>query len=342
VFLIKDKVMKNYVIFLSVSFVVIFGISCGDKDNPEPLPDYDPTPLEIVIPDHMPILDIPAENPMTVEGVKLGRMLYYDNLLHQNEENACADCHIQSKSFTDGPDVLPHMNFGWYTNFLWNGKISGTLEDIMLFEVAEFFKTDLDKLNNHGDYPDLFYAAFGTQEATHELAAKALSQFERTLVCGNSRFDRVVYENSEFFTDEELLGYELFFTEEGDCFHCHGGVLFTDNLFHNNGLDEVFSNMGYGEITGEAVDMGRFKTPTLRNIELTAPYMHDGRYATLEEVVGFYSGGLKFSETIDPLMKNVHQGGVDLTDEEKSALVAFLKTLTDTSFINNPNFSNPF
>lgn len=314
----------------------------GCNPEPEPGPEFNPTPYELVIPDHLPILEIPEDNPMTVEGVQLGRRLFYDKKLHETQEHACADCHIQSLSFTNGPDVLPHMNFGWYNNFLWNGKISGTLEEIMLFEVADFFKTDLDNLNNDDVYPGMFFDAFGTETATHELAAKAISQFERTLVCGNSRFDKIVYENEGFFTDEELLGYDLFFTEEGDCFHCHGGVLFTDNLFHNNGLDQTFDNNGYGDVTGDAADMGRFKTPTLRNIELTGPYMHDGRYATLEEVIDFYSEGLQFSETVDPLMKNVHQGGIKLTDEEKVALVAFLKTLTDTTFINNPDFASPF
>jgi cytochrome c peroxidase len=331
---------KNLIFALTLYAVMV--IFACEKEPPQPTPVYDPTPLELNIPDHMPILEIPEDNPLTVEGVELGRRLFYDKKLHENEEHACANCHVQGLSFTSDPTVLPHMNFGWYNNFLWNGKITGSLEDIMLFEVASFFKTDLDKLQDDDLYPDLFFDAFGTKEITHELAAKALSQFERTLICSNSKFDRVVYENSEFFTDEELLGYELFFTEEGDCFHCHGGVLFTDNLFHNNGLDDIFEDIGYAAISGNDNDKGRFKTPTLRNIELTAPYMHDGRYATLEEVVNFYSEGLKFSETIDPLMKNVHQGGVQLTAEEKSALIAFLKTLTDTSFINNPSFSNPF
>lgn len=332
---------KNFLfvlVFLSLTLI----LSCGEDETPTPGPEFDPTPFELVVPSHMPILEIPEDNPMTVEGVELGRRLFYDKKLHREELHACADCHIQSQSFSSGPTVLPHMNFGWYNNFLWNGKISGTLEEIMLFEVASFFETDLDKINSDDNYPDLFFQAFGTSTATHELAAKALSQFERTLICGNSKFDRVVYENSEFFTDEELIGYELFFTEEGDCFHCHGGVLLTDNLFHNNGLDDTFVDIGYAANSGNDTDIGRFKTPTLRNIELTAPYMHDGRYATLEEVVNFYSEELKFSETIDPLMKNVHQGGVQLTEEEKSALVAFLKTLTDTTFINNPLFSNPF
>jgi cytochrome c peroxidase len=140
----------------------------------------------------------------------------------------------------------------------------------------------------------------------------------------------------------ETRGFEIFFTEKGDCFHCHSTILFTDNEFHNNGLDSVFADNGLFRVTGDPNDIGKFKTPTLRNAIFTSPYMHDGRFQTLEEVIDFYSEGLKFSSTIDPLMKNVNQGGVKLTDGEKEDLLAFIKTLTDTTFINSPDLSNPF
>jgi cytochrome c peroxidase len=135
---------------------------------------------------------------------------------------------------------------------------------------------------------------------------------------------------------------EIFNTERGDCFHCHGGILFTDNMFHNTGLDAEPGDKGLSAVTGDPLDRGRFKTPTLRNIEVTAPYMHDGRFRTLEEVVDFYSEGVQNSPTIDPLMKFAHQGGVRLTAQERSDLIAFLKTLTDTTFLTNPAFGNPF
>ncbi|MCB9289790.1 MAG: c-type cytochrome [Lewinellaceae bacterium] len=303
---------------------------------------YNPTPYHLEVPAFFPVLDIPADNPMTVQGVQLGRMLFYDPILHKDGTHACASCHIQQFSFSSDPEVLPHINLGWSSAFLWNGKVEGSLEDIMLFEVKDFFVTDLGNLEAHPDYPRLFYEAFGEGGITHERAAKALAQFERTMASGNSKYDQVLrQEPGVFLTDEELNGYDLFFTEEGDCFHCHGGILFTDNEFHNNALD-ADPEAGQGAITGSPFDLGRFKTPTLRNIELTAPYMHDGRYATLEEVVDFYSEGLHTSPTADPLMKALPQGGKHFTAQEKSALIAFLKTLTDTSYIANPALSSPF
>ncbi|TAK31902.1 MAG: c-type cytochrome, partial [Saprospiraceae bacterium] len=293
-------------------------------------------------PAFFPILDIPATNPMTVQGVKLGRMLYYDPALHQDSAKACATCHIQSHSFTSDPNVIPHINLGWSKNFLWNGKVQGKLEDIMLFEVKDFFHANLSRLQNHPDYPRLFYEAFGTDTITNQLAANALAQFERTMISGNSKYDKVLDQNSGvFFTDEELNGYDLFFTEKADCFHCHGGILFTDNDFHNNALD-ANPEPGRFDITNSPYDLGKYKAPTLRNIELTGPYMHDGRFETLEQVINFYSEGLHMSETVDPLMKSVHLGGKHLSPKDKSDLLAFLKTLTDTTYISNPALSSPF
>ena len=331
----------KYVLLLGP--VILMFVGCKDDQVEDPRfigAVYDPTPYAIETPDRFPIIEVPADNPMTVEGVALGRRLFYDPALHETESNACASCHQQQYSFSSDADVLPHINLGWNTSFLWKGEVQGTLEDIMLFEVKEFFKADLDKFNAHEEYPVLFYEAFGEKEVTHELAAKALAQFERTMVSSNSTYDRVM-RGEIFFTDEQYDGFEIFFSEVGDCFHCHGGILLTDNLFHNNGLD---ANPGPGqfEVTGIAEDYGKFKTPTLRNIELTGPYMHDGRYETLEEVVDFYSEGLNDSETIDPLMKQIHKGGVQLTDRQKKNLVAFLKSLTDPDFINNPELASPF
>ncbi len=315
--------------------------SCN-KEEPGPKYEYNPTPYNLRIPANFPLLDISPENPTTVQGVKLGRMLFYDPILHKDSTESCASCHKQGLAFSSDPTVLPHINLAWNTAFLWNGKIQGSIEDIMLFEVKEFFKTDLQRLQRHKDYPRLFYEAFGTDKITHELAAKALVQFERTLISTNSKYDKVLDKTSGvFLTDAELNGYEIFNTEKGDCFHCHGGILFTDNQFHNNGLDAI-PEAGLKETSGLATDDGKWKTPTLRNIAITGPYMHDGRYKTLEEVVEFYSSGLKMSATVDPLMKNVHKGGVRLTAREKSDLIAFLHTLTDSSFLKNPSLSNPF
>lgn len=337
--------MKRTYLFIFAGLLMMVLWACS-KDQKPPSPHdnwvYDPTPYDLTIPAFFPILDIPATNPMTVQGVKLGRMLYYDPALHQDSAKACATCHIQSHSFTSDPNVIPHINLGWSKNFLWNGKVQGKLEDIMLFEVKDFFHANLSRLQNHPDYPRLFYEAFGTDTITNQLAANALAQFERTMISGNSKYDKVLDQNSGvFFTDEELNGYDLFFTEKADCFHCHGGILFTDNDFHNNALD-ANPEPGRFDITNSPYDLGKYKAPTLRNIELTGPYMHDGRFETLEQVINFYSEGLHMSETVDPLMKSVHLGGKHLSPKDKSDLLAFLKTLTDTTYISNPALSSPF
>ena len=321
--------------------------ACGSDDLSKQDPGhgwvYDPTTYVLDYPANVPVMQLDDENPLTEEGVALGRMLYYDPLLHKDGTSACADCHQQAYSFSSDAEVLPHINLGWNRTFLWNGKISGNMEDIMLFEVEDFFETDVTKFNTHETYPKLFFEAFGVDTITTSEVSKAIAQFVRTLNSFDSRYDRILHpDGGEVFSDSELNGYDIFFTEKGDCFHCHGGILFTDNLFHNNGLDANPSEIGLSAITGNPLDLGKFKTPTLRNIAITGPYMHDGRYETLEEVIDFYSEGLSVSPTIDPLMKQANRGGIHLTDKEKQDLLAFLLMLTDSTFIVNPEFSSPF
>jgi cytochrome c peroxidase len=309
-------------------------------------------PYQLEFPDYFPILNIPEDNPLTEEGIQLGRRLYYDPLLSTGgprEGRSCSSCHFQSNSFSvpstaSGKSVLPHINLGWSRNFLWNGKVEGHLEDITLFEVEEFFEADMELLRNHATYPELFRNAFGTCEITEKLAAKALAQWFRRLKSSNSKFDSYL-KGEEQLTDNELNGMTTFFTEKGDCFHCHGIPLMTNNEFHNIGLDSIFtgSNVGRSNISGSSYDLGKFKTPTLRNVELTSPYMHDGRFVTLEEVVEHYNSQVKRSMTIDPIMtKPGKEYGLQLTEEEKQNLVAFLKTLTDWEFVNDTSLSNPF
>ena len=321
---------------LSVLVILSLIISCSGNSE-EPV--YLPTPYAIETPAGFPAMEIPEDNPMTVEGVELGRKLYYDKKLHNNGEKACATCHVQEFSFSSGQAVLPAVNLGWSNKYLWNGSVEGTVEDIMHHEIINFFATDFEVLQADPEYPELFRKAFGSEEITEEEVVFALAQFFRTMNSSNSKFDKVL-RGEEQFTNEEFLGYELFFTERGDCFHCHATVFMTDNEMHNNALD-TNPDPGYFEVTGDSLDFGKFKSPTLRNIEFTGPYMHDGRYTTLEEVVEFYSSGLNKSPTVDPLMKNLSKGGLQLSTEEKAALVAFLKTLSDEEFINNPDLSDP-
>lgn len=315
----------------------LMAISCTQEQTPV----SSPTPYHIEYPEAFPDMIIPTDNPTTNEGVQLGRRLYYDKLLHPNQSLSCSSCHHQSQAFSSSEsNCLPHINLGWAQSYLWNGKIEGTLEDIMKFEVEDFFGTDLNLLNNDDEYPTLFFNAFGVSKITSKEVAYALAQWFRVMNSTNSKYDRFLL-GLEAFTPEEMDGYDIFFTERGDCFHCHGGPLMSDNLFHNNGLD-MTPEEGRYEISQNTADIGKFKTPTLRNIEVTGPYMHDGRFSSLEEVVDFYASGLQWSPTIDPLMKKIEFGGIALSPSEKANLVSFLKTLTDHSFLNNPDLSDPF
>jgi cytochrome c peroxidase len=194
-------------------------------------------------------------------------------------------------------------------------------------------------------YPELFEKAFGTREVTADRMSKAIAQFVRTFISANSKFDRYMRGEVQL-SPAELNGFVLFTTEEGaDCFHCHGGFgnpLFTTNLFYNNGKDTLFNDpRDRFAITGDPMSHGAYKAPTLRNIELTGPYMHDGRFKTLEEVVDFYSEGVVNSPYIDPLMHHVATGGARLTENEKADVIAFIKTLRDDAFLTNPAFSKP-
>ncbi len=347
--------------------------------SPPPDSAYNPTPIQLDYPQNalLPPPILPPDNPLTKEGIALGRMLFYDPILSGDSTQSCASCHLQSFAFTDSArfsrgitgaigtrNAMQIINAAWQHSFFWDGR-SPSLEAQALepvenpIEMAARWPDVIARLRRHPTYPTLFYKAFGTQTITPKLVTKAIAQFERTLISFNSRYDQ--YKRGEIeLTPLERLGEQLFFSEPlidplgtkitagGDCFHCHSGALFTDNLFHNNALDSAhtiydFPDPGLGAITQRPEDYGKFKTPTLRNIELTAPYMHDGRFATLEEVIReHYNKGGYWSPTVDPLMKFVNKGGLRLNDMEIQALVAFLKTLTDTTFLHNPAYSNPF
>jgi cytochrome c peroxidase len=233
----------------------------------------------------------------------------------------------------------PRFHFRNLESFAWlmialPHEIHGTIEE------------SVDAIARIPMYPPLFEAAFGTPEVTIERIGKAIAQFVRTLISANSQFDRF-RQGLEQLCDSAFAGWLMFESERADCFHCHGGrgnPLLTTGGFANNALeDNNFVHLhDRKSFTGLAQDRGRYLIPTLRNIALTAPYMHDGRFTTLEQVIDFYSSGLKWSQTVDPNMKFVHQGGVQLTNRERRQLILFLETLTDTSFITNPAFQNPF
>ena len=350
--------MKNPLLYLLSLFTTLFLYQCNRAPEPPiPEPEPTPTPYVIEIPQGFPDMIIPDNNPMTEEGIALGRKLFYDPILSADNTQSCGSCHAQEYGFTDNlkafsvgidgiegtRNSMPIFNAGWSASFFWDGR-EPTLEAQALkpvtnpIEMHNTWPAAVASLQAHPEYPDLFKAAFETDTITKDLTAKAIAQFERTIISANSLYDQVGLDG---LSPAAKRGFDIFYTERGDCFHCHGTKLFTDNDFHNNGLEVLSPDIGYGEITGLDSDFFKFKTPSLRNIEFTAPYMHDGRFQTLEEVINHYSEGLVFSQTIDPLMKNVGQGGVQLTADEKQDLIAFLKALSDTSFTNNPNYSQP-
>lgn len=339
---------------------IVFGafVSCKPVQE-EP---YQPTPYELEQPSYFPSrTNIPSDNPMTVEGVELGHKLFYDSRLSgrdgTNGIRCCASCHHQENNFEFGTStnthhaMLPLVNLAWNpTGLGWNGGVA-TLEDMVLAAVTSPVEINADTsqvvryLQKTNDYPELFEKAFGSREITFINIERSVAQFVRSLVSADSKFDRYL-RGEEQLTEDELKGYELFCTEDGaDCFHCHGGgglALMTTNLFYNNGLDDEFNDPeDRSAITGNHLDRGAYKAPTLRNIAVSSPYMHDGRFTTLDEVINFYSEGVKDSENINPLMHHVMDGGVQLTDIEKAQLKAFLNTLTDEHFLNNPDYSRP-
>jgi cytochrome c peroxidase len=333
--------MKRSLLILAVVLALI-SFECCNKRIYQSEASFRPTFLNLPIPRGFPYMNLARDNPTTREGVQLGRMLFFDPIIDSGYKRTCGSCHIPAESFSSSKEnSLPHINLVWNYTFLWNGKVDGSLENIMVFEVDSFFKADLNKLNKHKKYPKLFKKAFGVDKITSKEVAYALAQFERTMVSTNSKYDRFL-RGEEPLTEAEENGRKIYYTEKGDCFHCHGTILLTDNTFHNNGLDSLPSLKGRDAITGKRNDRGKFKSPTLRNIALTAPYMHDGRFKTLQQVINFYCEQVKWSPTVDPLMKKVKHGGIRLSEEDKAYLIAFLKTFTDSSFINNPAFADPF
>ena len=338
--------MKKVRFILAVIGFTALVVACTrSEDDPNPS-DFNPTPYELLNPFWFPNPAEMKNNPLTEEGVYLGRKLYYDNQLSKNGDRACATCHLQKISFTNnqpGTSVLAHVNLAWSNVFLWGSGVEGDLVDIMLFEVEDFFETDVQVLQSDSIYPELFNNAFGSRSINTEMCAKALAQFVYTLMSYNSRFDLFASATGTL-TEEEMAGFSIFMSEKGDCFHCHIPPLFTDNNFHNVGLDSVFEgfNLGRYLITGKNIDKGVFKTPGLRNVALTAPYMHDGRFTTLEEVINHYDHGVNLTASTDPIMgKNGKGNGLGLSSIEKEQLLAFLESLTDTSFLSNPSFSKP-
>ena len=363
------------------SVLVIFSCTKNTTDTPA----FKPTPYVIAVPRFFPDkMNIPSDNPMTGEGVTLGRFLFYDGRMSGRTASdslmSCSTCHVQSHSFECGMDgtkfydghpfgltgiftrhfMLPMINLVWTNHgYLWDGLVSSenpantgrNIDDITALAIMA-----PDEM--HGDtaavaalfqsipgYPELFKKAFGSEHITVKNMGRAIAQFVRTLISADSRFDRFLRGEYQLTTSERN-GYVLFMTEQGgDCFHCHGGdgnPLFTTNLFYNNGKDSVFTDPADRfSVTGNSSDIGAYKAPTLRNLVFRAPYMHDGRFKTIDEVLLFYNSQLVWSPSINPLMHHIGTHGVRLLPSQLADLKSFLLSLSDSSFVTNPAFSKP-
>ena len=318
----------------------------------------DATPYRFTFSQFFPQPDLPRDNPLTGEGVALGSKLFFDRRLSGDNSQSCASCHHPREGFSEprrfsrGVDgsagtrnAMPLLNLAWKNSFFWDGRAATLREQVLQpiqnpVEMHEPLANALAKISADRDYRRFFAKAFGSSEITSDKMARALEQFLLVQVSFDSKFDRVLDGRAKF-TGEEQRGFELFHTEYdprhgqfgADCFHCHGGPLFQSQDFANNGLDPAFADLGRYQVTKRAGDEGKFSVPSLRNIAVTAPYMHDGRYRTLDEVVEHYCTGIKRSPTLDPNLAKHPDGGVPLGATDKKALVAFLKTLTDEKFL---------
>lgn len=319
--------------------------ACQDLSS-IPVPDL----YELKVPSHFPTPTIPDDKTLTAEKIALGRKLFFDPILSSDSTISCGSCHKQEKAFADdgqlsrGVENRPGtrnapalINAVYGRSFFWDGS-SPTLERQVLFPIESEVEMNsnmadvIAKLRKHVAYPGLFQAAFGEGPTTDGLT-DAIAAFERTLISVNASFDQFRQGDSSAMSLSQYRGMELFFGEKAECFHCHGGFNFTDEDFHSNGLDVEPEDPGRWRLTGDESDRGLFKTPTLRNIEFTAPYMHDGRFETLESVIDHYASGGAAHLNKSPLIRQFV-----LSDGEKEDLIQFLKALSDPDFLANPDF----
>jgi cytochrome c peroxidase len=348
-------------------------VTPNDPDGPV----VPPTAYVLQRPPNFPAPEpAPANNPLTVEGVALGRRLFYETALSMDNTVSCGSCHHQELAFTDGRaraqgvngTISPRSsmslaNLAWEPKLTWDGAANSLETQARIpienpVEMHQSLTAGVAHLQANPAYPSLFRKAFGSSTITEDNVLKALAQFERTLISSNSRYDQFRAGNRTAMTSSEIEGLRLFNTHPspninpaltlrgGNCGDCHSGELFTNHTFSNNGLDATFTDLGLGLQTGQPTDNGKFRVPSLRNIALTAPYMHDGRFGTLAQVLDHYNEHVILnSPNIDPLMLNtsntINRFTLELTADEKAKIIAFLQTLTDTTFTHDRRFSRP-
>jgi len=334
--------MKKLLVFLTLLFFILAGFTIVNDPlfsvpSKWPEPKYDFT-----------------RNPLSAEKVELGRALFYDPILSRDNTISCASCHSSYTAFAHVDHSLSHgidnkigtrnapalMNLAWSDMFMWDGAVNHLDMQALApisnpLEMDEKIENVVSKLQQSSLYRGLFYKAFNDSLITGEHTLKAISQFMLTLVSSNSKYDSVIRKETEF-TTQEANGYKLF---RENCGSCHKEPLFTNDKFENNGLplDNTLSDMGRMNVTKDPRDSLRFKVPTLRNIEFSAPYMHDGRFKHLNEVLKHYTSGIQQSKTLSkPLLKPIVLSANDRVD-----IIAFLLTLSDRQFLFNPNYSYP-
>lgn len=345
--------MKNIVYILALCLLA----SCSKDDT-----GYvaTPTPVELEIPANFPDIKYNLSgNPLTKEGIELGKSLFYDGRLSSNGVVSCGFCHEQAFSFTHHGHSVSHgvngevgfrnsqplHNLAFYEEFTWDGAaIHLDLQPIIPItsevEMNETIPGVLTKLRSNKMYQKMFKNAFGDSEINSERMLKALSQFMITMISGNSKYDKHIRDEGISLTQQELEGLDLF---NSKCASCHQGELFTDQSYKNNGLplnNQFPDEEGRKRVTGNPNDFYKFRVPSLRNVALSFPYMHDGRFGTLQDVLDYYDSGMVDNGNVDPsLLREDGSFGITLSESEKKQIISFLKTLTDNEFIQNKDFA---
>jgi len=342
--------------FLAGLFVLsmLMCIACSDEVM-EPLEKNEAYPLEK--PSGFPEMTFDVTgNPVTVNGVALGKKLFYEGKLSRNNTISCGFCHIQEYAFTHHGHSISHgiddrlgmrnappiQNMAFLKNYTWDG-VSHNLDERSLVPITTDFEMDsslpeaVGKLNADSKYKKMFKAAFGDENITGDRILKAISQFMATLISADSKYDRMK-KGAAAFTAEENQGISLF---QNKCAACHSGDLFTDESYRNTGMyyNSQLNDRGRYRVTLDWNDNMKFRVPSLRNVEYTAPYMHDGRFYSLDAVMDFYSGNVEDQPNLDPLLKQNGHVGIPMNSQEKQYIIAFLKTLSDQNFITNPKFA---
>lgn len=345
-------------------------LSCKKEDPPTVTAEYDNTPY-VLDHGHLDPPNLPEDNLLTESKVALGRMLFYDPILSKDNSQSCASCHLQENAFNDirrfsiGVEGLPGtrqamsiFNMAWNDNgFFWDGRAHLLRNQSLLpitdpLEMNETIENVVDKLRASDVYKNQFIRAFGDELINPERMSLAMEQFMLSIVSKDSKYDQYL-KGEVTLTESEERGRALYFTEYNpffpefsgaDCEHCHGGKNLENDQYMNNGLDPAGAIADVGRLiaTGKTEDRGKFKVPSLRNIALTPPYMHDGRFNTLMEVIDHYDHGIKVSPTLDPALEATTSTGLMLSMQDKLDLVAFLNTFTDQTLLTNAQYSDPF